>query len=75
MTIDLSSDLTAVIVERAKALNTTPEALAQKALRDKFLPKLPFEPQDEWERNLFSAAIDCGVSLSDWALSSDGLYD
>ena len=35
----------------------------------------PVEPQDEWERNLFGAAIDCGVSVPDSALSSDGLYE
>ena len=33
------------------------------------------EPRDEWERHLRQAASDCGVSLSDEALSSEGLYD
>ena len=33
------------------------------------------EPRDEWERNLRSLAKDCGVSLSDLAVSSEGLYD
>jgi hypothetical protein len=32
-------------------------------------------PADEWERWLFAAAIDCGVSVPDAALSSDGLYE
>lgn len=32
-------------------------------------------PTDEWERALFAAAIDCGISVPDAALSSDGLYD
>ena len=32
-------------------------------------------PADDWERRLFGAAIECGVSVSDAALSSDGLYD
>jgi len=45
-------------------------------LRDRFLSKAPpVEPRDEWERRLFEAAIDCGVSVSDSALSSDGLYE
>lgn len=35
----------------------------------------PPVPTDEWERRLFAAAIDCGVSVPDAALSSDGLYD
>lgn len=32
-------------------------------------------PQDEWERGLMESALDCGVSLPDSALSSEGLYD
>jgi hypothetical protein len=32
-------------------------------------------PRDEWERRLLGLAIDCGVSLPDSAVSSDGLYD
>jgi len=40
------------------------------------LPRpLPFEPQDEWERGLLEAAIDCGVSLPDSAFSREELYD
>jgi predicted DNA-binding antitoxin AbrB/MazE fold protein len=33
------------------------------------------EPQDEWERRLLGVAKDCGVSLSDSAVSSEGLYE
>jgi predicted DNA-binding antitoxin AbrB/MazE fold protein len=32
-------------------------------------------PQDEWEQLLLSVAHDCGVSLSDSAVSSEGLYE
>ena len=35
----------------------------------------PAVDQQEWLRRLRSAATDCGVSLSNEALSSDGLYD
>lgn len=31
--------------------------------------------QEEWLRRLRSAASDCGVSLPDESLSSEGLYD
>jgi hypothetical protein len=31
--------------------------------------------QDEWLRQLRALATDCGVSLSNEALSSEGLYD
>jgi hypothetical protein len=38
-------------------------------------PKTPHHrARDEWERRLFGAALDCGVSVPDSALSSDGLY-
>ncbi len=33
------------------------------------------EPQNEWERQLRQAASDCGVSLSDLAVSSEGIYE
>ena len=45
-------------------------------LLERFLGNMPtVEPKDEWERRLFGAAIDCGVSVPDSALSSDGLYE
>lgn len=31
--------------------------------------------EDEWLRRLRSIAVDCGVSLSNEAVSSEGLYD
>ena len=33
------------------------------------------EPRNDWERRLRQAASDCGVSLSDEALSRDEMYD
>lgn len=35
----------------------------------------PVQPQDEWERALLGVAKDCGVSLPDAAVSSEGLYE
>ena len=46
--------------------------------RDDLLPGLRvpgFEPRDDWERRLFEAATDCGVSVSHEAVSSEGLYE
>jgi hypothetical protein len=37
--------------------------------------KHSLQPRDEWERRLLSAASDCGVALSNEALSSEGLYE
>jgi hypothetical protein len=38
-------------------------------------PVTPPIPADEWERKLFETASDCGVSLSDDAVSREAMYD
>lgn len=76
MVINLTPPLAAALNEQARRRGVAPEILAQDALRDRFLPDVPpVEPRDDWERRLFGAAIDCGVSVPDSALSSDGLYE
>jgi hypothetical protein len=76
MVINLTPELEAVLNQQARRRGIAPEVVALDALREHFLPKRPkVEPQDDWERKLFEAAIDCGVSVPDSALSSDGLYD
>ena len=76
MVIQLGADLEAALVESARRQGVAPEALALEALRERFLAEAePFQPRDEWERRLLGAASDCGVSLPNSALSSDGLYD
>jgi hypothetical protein len=45
-------------------------------LRERFLGMAAWlQPRDEWERGLLEAARDRGVSLPDWALGGEGLYD
>ena len=76
MVINLNPQLDAALSEQARRRGVAPEIMALDALRDRFLPKAPpVEPRDEWERRLFAAAIDCGVSVPDAALSSDELYE
>jgi hypothetical protein len=76
MVLELTPQLEAALSEEARRRGVSPEALALDALRDRFLPGPPaVEPRDEWERRLFGAALDCGVSVPDSALSSDGLYE
>jgi hypothetical protein len=76
MVINLTPQLDAALTEQAQQRGVAPEVLALEALRERFLPKTPpVEPRDDWERKLFQAAIDCGVSVPDSALSSDGLYE
>ncbi len=75
MVINLTPQLEAVLAEQARQRGVAPEDLALDVLRDRFLPKAAVEPQDDWERQLFGAALDCGVSVPDSALCSDGLYE
>ena len=75
-TITLSPELEAALNEAASHRGIAPEVLALNALRERFLGiAASLEPRDEWEKGLLEAARDCGVSLPDSALSSEGLYD
>ena len=76
MVIHLGSDLEAALIESARRQGISPEILAQDALRERFLasPSTALQ-RSEWEKHLLSAASDCGVSLPDSALTSDGLYE
>ena len=75
MVITLPPQLESALAAQARQRGVAPEALALDLLRRHLLPETPPVPADEWERGLLAAARDCGVSLPDWALSSDGLYD
>jgi hypothetical protein len=76
MVITVDPELEAVLNAYAEKQGVQPESLALAALRERFLaPAPPVVPQDDWERQLLSAASDCGVSLPHSALSSDGLYE
>ncbi len=80
MTITLTPDLEKVVRDRAHDQGTTPEAVVLNAIREKLGLAPPdlmaiLVPRDEWERRLLSVGTPCGVSISDEALSSEGLYD
>ena len=76
MVLTLGPELDAALNEMARRQGVAPEALALQALRDRFLGPAPAEgTRDEWERKLRQVATDCGVSLPDAALSSEGLYE
>jgi hypothetical protein len=76
MVIKLSPELATAINEAAQQRGLSPEAMALTVLGERFLGAVStLKPQDEWERGLLGAARNCGVSLSDSALSSEGLYD
>jgi len=75
MSITLPPQLESALVEQARRRGVAPEALAVEVLRRHLLPQSPPAPIDEWERRLLAIATDCGVSLSNEALSSEGLYE
>jgi hypothetical protein len=76
MVITLDPQLEAALTEVACRQGVAPEVLVLNALRERFLTPAPvIQPRDEWERGLLAAARDCGVSLSDEALSREQLYD
>jgi hypothetical protein len=75
MVITLDPELELALNELARHQGVVPEALALKVLRERILSMAALLPRDEWERGLLEAATDCGVSLSDWAVSSEGIYD
>ncbi len=75
MVITLDQELESALNEVARHQRITPEALALKVLRERIPSMAALLPRDEWERGLLEAARDCGVSLSDWAVCSEGIYD
>lgn len=76
MVITVGPELERALLEAAHREGTSPEALALEALRKRFPPKDPrLEPRDEWERRLLAIGTDCGVSLSNEALSREEMYD
>lgn len=75
MVITLDPQLAAAVNELARRQGIAPEVLVLNALRERFLPAAALQPRDEWERGLLAVARDCGVSLPNSAVSSEGLYD
>ena len=76
MVILLGPELETALKEQARRSGLAPEVLALDALRERFpAPVDSIVPRDEWERSLLGAATDCGVSLSDAAVGSEGVYE
>jgi hypothetical protein len=76
MVITLSQELEAALQQEARLRGIAAEDLAVNTLRDQFLTaQTRVQPRDEWERRLLGLAKDCGVSLSDEALSREAMYD
>ena len=75
MLITLDPKLEAALNEVVRHKRIAPDVLALDVLRERILSMAELLPRDEREHGLLEAATDCGVSLPDWAVSSEGLYD
>jgi hypothetical protein len=76
MVIRVEADLEKALSAAAQQQGRAPEELAISALRERFVSeRTPLRPHDSWERRLLSIATDCGIGLSDQAVSSSGLYE
>lgn len=75
MVSTLGKELEAALNEQARRQGVDPEVLAFNVLRECFLAAAPLQPRDEWERQSLGLAKDCGVSLLDWAVSREELYE
>lgn len=74
MVVELDQELESALRAKADIEGVAPEVLARNVLREQLLAS-PLSPRDDWERELLAAARPWGVSYSDVALSSEGLYD
>ena len=75
MTVTVPPSLESAFVEQARRKGVDPDSLAAEIfLRHLRRTSTPV-PQDEWERGLLAAAIDCGISLPNSALGSEGIYE
>ena len=76
MVITLPPELEAALTDLARRQGVEPETLALDTLRERFTsPVATILPRDDWERQLLGLAMDCGVSLSEVALSREQLYE
>jgi hypothetical protein len=74
--ITLPPELEAPLNELARQKGVGLETLVIDALRDRLGERSgAVEPRDDWERLILQAGTNCGVSLPDEALSSEGLYE
>jgi len=76
MLITLTPELETALNELAKRQGLAPEVLALNVLRERLVGLIKADaPRDEWERLILDAGSNCGVSLPNVAVSSEGLYE
>lgn len=75
MVVNLPPQLETALNKMALRQGIAPEVLALNVLQERILTADLLEPRDEWQRGLRQVATDCGVSLPNEALSSEGIYE
>jgi hypothetical protein len=76
LVISVPPELEGALNALATQKGVTLEDLVIDVLRDRLgTLSRPIEPHDDWERLILQAGMNCGVSLADEALSSEGLYE
>ena len=80
MTLALAPDIETLVTETAQERGTTPGEFIDHFLRENLMPKQrqainEIVPRDDWEERILKLGTDCGVSLSNEAVSSEGIYD
>ena len=75
MTPALSPDIALEVERYAHNLGLTSEEYLLRYGHIIAEGRTQFLPRDEWGAKPLSIGTDCGVSLSDEALSSEGIYD
>jgi hypothetical protein len=75
MILNLDPELELELQEQARHEGIAPEQLALHYLQERLRLAANLKPRDEWERRLLDMARPWGISFSNEALSSEGLYD
>lgn len=77
MTLELDAELADRLAALARERGVSAEAFALETLRSRLsvAEAAPQPSPDAWMQRLRSVARECGVPLSDWAVSREGLYE
>ncbi len=76
MDILLTPELEMALHQMARRQGVSPSEFVKSLLYQRLgAPPLAQISPEDWERLVLHIGVDCGVSLSNEALSSNGLYD
>lgn len=74
--VTLPPELERVAIEQAQRAGKSPQDFVLALLERSLLPADTSPASaEEWRRRLEAASVDCGSSLTNEAVSSNGIYD